>query len=268
MTTEQTPASSKKMVIAVRTDMVPRVLEKTSRLEQNPSHFVNQCVEACLDAMDAPNNNSRYPIVTLWRELNNMDRHYLPLEVWKEHLQDWFYRVVRRRKPLFTDTRTAKQLEGMWNKACEQMFQPDVFRRDPEVYDDELGRWLQEAIFELNEWLKQEGGRAKRIEAELMLAAMKEDPAFYPEGAKPAPAAQVVRLPLTEKLNVLKRRHADLFSEIWRQKLELIKTSPEFKKIFDLECQLTEVQNEMDDESRESIKKMQLEKARAAKESE
>ena len=55
-----------KKVIAIRPDLVPRLIEKARELKQNPNHLVNLLTEGGLDAMDAEGAYES-PIVQLYR---------------------------------------------------------------------------------------------------------------------------------------------------------------------------------------------------------
>jgi len=63
-----TPPIPKK-VIAVRQDLIPRLLQKAGELKQNPNQLVNLLTEGGLDAMDAEGVYDS-PIVQLHRSLN------------------------------------------------------------------------------------------------------------------------------------------------------------------------------------------------------
>ena len=57
-----------KKVIAVRLDLLPRLMQRAEELKQNPNQLANLFMEGCLDAMDAE-GACEIPIVQIYRTL-------------------------------------------------------------------------------------------------------------------------------------------------------------------------------------------------------
>ncbi len=68
MPKKTTPSSAPKKVVAIRLDLLPRLIEKAKELKQNPNLLANHILEGGLDAMDAESNYES-PIVQLYRTL-------------------------------------------------------------------------------------------------------------------------------------------------------------------------------------------------------
>jgi hypothetical protein len=70
--THSSPAPKKpapKKVIAIRQDLIPRLIEKARQLKQNPNQLVNLITEGGLDAMDAE-GHYEIPVIQLYRSSN------------------------------------------------------------------------------------------------------------------------------------------------------------------------------------------------------
>jgi hypothetical protein len=61
-------SSAPKKLIAVRLDLIPRLIQRAEELKQNPNQLANLCIEGCLDAMDAE-GAAEIPIVQIHRTL-------------------------------------------------------------------------------------------------------------------------------------------------------------------------------------------------------
>ena len=58
-----------RLTLALRQDLAERVHRIAALLGQNPNYFVNQCVEGCLNAMDAEGIAADIPIIALVRKV-------------------------------------------------------------------------------------------------------------------------------------------------------------------------------------------------------
>ena len=65
----ETSTRQHRLTLALRQDLAERVHRIAALLGQNPNHFVNQCVEGCLNAMDAEGIAADIPIITLVRKI-------------------------------------------------------------------------------------------------------------------------------------------------------------------------------------------------------
>lgn len=65
----ETPTRQHRLTFVLRQDLTERLHRTAALLGQNPNYFVNQCVEGCLNAMDAEEIAADIPIITLVRKI-------------------------------------------------------------------------------------------------------------------------------------------------------------------------------------------------------
>ena len=70
-----------RLTLILRKDLSARVHAVASMIRQNPNHFVNKCVEGCLDAMESEEIAFDIPLVTLFRKISGvslLDAKWIP----------------------------------------------------------------------------------------------------------------------------------------------------------------------------------------------